>query len=166
MFFYRVPAPDEAMLVSGSKRTGGAPFEVVVGHGKLAGPAPRASDRPGCTEQRSAPHRAATQGQAKIAQAQATQAATQAEQDAQRKQLEYQRETAIAQQANEAALAQATQDTESKKLQFAQATAKVQAEANRQVQGAQAPARQEGDKATPPPAQPAPPPHAPPHTAP
>src|SRR5258708_25813159 len=41
MFFYGVPAPDEAMLVSGSKRTGGAPFEVVVGHGKLAGPLKR-----------------------------------------------------------------------------------------------------------------------------
>src|ERR1700690_4174616 len=34
MFGYRVPAPDEAMLISGGRaRRGGAPFKVVVGHG-------------------------------------------------------------------------------------------------------------------------------------
>ena len=33
MLFYKVPAPDEAMLVSGGRRQGGAPFRVVTGHG-------------------------------------------------------------------------------------------------------------------------------------
>src|SRR5262245_43747356 len=34
MFGYRVPAPDQAMLISGGRRwRGGAPFKVVVGHG-------------------------------------------------------------------------------------------------------------------------------------
>src|SRR5258708_3960045 len=33
MFGYRVPAPDEAMLVSGGRRASGAPFRVVTGHG-------------------------------------------------------------------------------------------------------------------------------------
>jgi uncharacterized membrane protein YqiK len=39
MFFYRVPAPDEAMLISGGKqgRTG-APFRVVTGHGAFVLP--------------------------------------------------------------------------------------------------------------------------------
>ena len=39
MFGYRVPAPDEAMLISG--RGGGAegaPFKVVVGHGAFVTP--------------------------------------------------------------------------------------------------------------------------------
>src|SRR5512142_153143 len=44
-----------------------------------------------------APHNAAIQRQAKIAQAQANQAAAEAEQDSQRKQAEYARETAIVQ---------------------------------------------------------------------
>src|ERR1700739_4455175 len=44
-----------------------------------------------------APHNAAIQRQAKIAQAQANQAAAEAEQDSQRKQAEYQRQTAIVQ---------------------------------------------------------------------
>ena len=36
MFGYRVPAPDEAMLISGGRRgLGGAPFRVVTGHGKF-----------------------------------------------------------------------------------------------------------------------------------
>ncbi|MFF4760233.1 SPFH domain-containing protein [Streptomyces sp. NPDC001292] len=39
MFGYRVPAPDEAMLVSGGRRgLGGAPFRVVTGHGKFVLP--------------------------------------------------------------------------------------------------------------------------------
>lgn len=33
MFGYRVPAPDEAMLISGGKNKGETPFRVVVGHG-------------------------------------------------------------------------------------------------------------------------------------
>ena len=31
MLFYKVPAPDQAMLVSGGRRQGGAPFRVVIG---------------------------------------------------------------------------------------------------------------------------------------
>ncbi|MBM9510121.1 SPFH domain-containing protein [Actinacidiphila acididurans] len=39
MFGYRVPAPDEAMLISGGQRgLGGAPFRVVTGHGKFVLP--------------------------------------------------------------------------------------------------------------------------------
>jgi len=39
MFGYRVPAPDEAMLISGGRRgLGGAPFRVVTGHGKFVIP--------------------------------------------------------------------------------------------------------------------------------
>jgi uncharacterized membrane protein YqiK len=39
MFGYRVPAPDEAMLISGGRRgLGGAPFRVVTGHGKYVLP--------------------------------------------------------------------------------------------------------------------------------
>ncbi|WP_255638260.1 flotillin family protein [Amycolatopsis sp. DSM 110486] len=40
MFGYRVPAPDEAMLISGGKSngTGGAPFRVVTGHGAFVMP--------------------------------------------------------------------------------------------------------------------------------
>ncbi|WP_261564462.1 SPFH domain-containing protein [Frankia gtarii] len=33
MFGYRVPAPDQAMLVSGGKNRGGMPFKVITGHG-------------------------------------------------------------------------------------------------------------------------------------
>ena len=40
MFGYRVPAPDQAMLISGGRsRKGGAPFKVVVGHGTFVAPA-------------------------------------------------------------------------------------------------------------------------------
>ena len=36
MFGYKVPAPDQAMLISGGRRgQGGAPFRVVTGHGKF-----------------------------------------------------------------------------------------------------------------------------------
>ena len=39
MFGYRVPAPDEAMLISGGRRwRSGAPFRVVVGHGAFVNP--------------------------------------------------------------------------------------------------------------------------------
>ncbi|MFC0597317.1 flotillin family protein [Streptomyces palmae] len=39
MFGYRVPAPNEAMLISGGRRgQGGAPFRVVTGHGKFVLP--------------------------------------------------------------------------------------------------------------------------------
>jgi flotillin len=39
MFGYRVPAPDQAMLISGGRRwRGGAPFRVVVGHGAFVVP--------------------------------------------------------------------------------------------------------------------------------
>ena len=39
MFGYRVPAPDEAMLISGgSSGKGGAPFKVIVGHGTFVAP--------------------------------------------------------------------------------------------------------------------------------
>jgi flotillin len=33
MFGYRVPDPDEALLISGGKNSSGAPFRVVIGHG-------------------------------------------------------------------------------------------------------------------------------------
>ena len=33
MFGYKVPAPDEAMLISGGRAPGNAPFRVVTGHG-------------------------------------------------------------------------------------------------------------------------------------
>jgi flotillin len=38
MFGYRVPEPDEAMLVSGGKGSGGAPFRVITGHGAFVLP--------------------------------------------------------------------------------------------------------------------------------
>src|SRR6516164_4478441 len=39
MFGYKVPAPDEAMLISGGRRgQNGAPFRVVTGHGKFVLP--------------------------------------------------------------------------------------------------------------------------------
>jgi flotillin len=41
MFGYRVPAPDQAMLISGGKGltgTGGSPFRVVIGHGAFVPP--------------------------------------------------------------------------------------------------------------------------------
>src|SRR5215469_3468171 len=39
MFGYRVPAPDQAMMISGGRRwRGGAPFRVVVGHGTFVLP--------------------------------------------------------------------------------------------------------------------------------
>jgi flotillin len=42
MFGYRVPAPDEAMLVSGGRHgQGGAPFRVIIGHGGFVFPVVR-----------------------------------------------------------------------------------------------------------------------------
>ncbi|PXW25159.1 UNVERIFIED_CONTAM: SPFH domain/Band 7 family protein [Williamsia faeni] len=38
MFGYRVPAPDEAMLISGGRSKGDAPFRVVTGHGAFVAP--------------------------------------------------------------------------------------------------------------------------------
>src|SRR6266705_903475 len=39
MFGYRVPAPDEAMLISGGRRgASGAPFRVIIGHGAFVPP--------------------------------------------------------------------------------------------------------------------------------
>jgi flotillin len=38
MFGYRVPAPDQAMLISGGRATGNAPFGVVTGHGAFIMP--------------------------------------------------------------------------------------------------------------------------------
>ncbi len=38
MFGYKVPAPDQAMLISGGRRQGGAPFRVVTGHGGFVMP--------------------------------------------------------------------------------------------------------------------------------
>jgi uncharacterized membrane protein YqiK len=38
MFGYRVPAPDQAMLISGGRATGDAPFRVVTGHGAFIMP--------------------------------------------------------------------------------------------------------------------------------
>ncbi|MGI8590739.1 MAG: flotillin, partial [Nakamurella sp.] len=38
MFGYRVPDPDEALLISGGQSSSGAPFRVVVGHGAFVLP--------------------------------------------------------------------------------------------------------------------------------
>ena len=38
MFFYKVPAPDEAMLVAGGKNRDNTPFRVVTGHGTFVWP--------------------------------------------------------------------------------------------------------------------------------
>jgi flotillin len=38
MFGYRVPAPHQAMLISGGRATGNAPFRVVTGHGAFIMP--------------------------------------------------------------------------------------------------------------------------------
>src|SRR6476660_8129998 len=38
MFGYRVPDPDEALLISGGKSSDGAPFRVVIGHGAYVVP--------------------------------------------------------------------------------------------------------------------------------
>ncbi|EUA85573.1 hypothetical protein I551_8044 [Mycobacterium ulcerans str. Harvey] len=38
MLGYKVPDPDEAMLISGSRVKGNAPFRVVTGHGSFVVP--------------------------------------------------------------------------------------------------------------------------------
>ena len=38
MFGYRVPDPDEALLISGGRPSSGAPFRVVIGHGAFVIP--------------------------------------------------------------------------------------------------------------------------------
>jgi flotillin len=77
-----------------------------------------------------APHNAAIQRQAKIAQAQANQAAAEAEQDSQRKQAEYARQTAIVQ-------AQYKAEVDKAQAEAAQAGPLAQANAQRKVIAAQ-----------------------------
>jgi flotillin len=74
----------------------------------------------------SAPHNAAIQQQAQIAQAQANQAAAEAEQESQRKQAEYARQTAIVQ-------AQYKAEVDTAQAQAAQAGPLAQAQAQREV---------------------------------
>jgi uncharacterized membrane protein YqiK len=74
----------------------------------------------------SAPHNAAIQQQAQIAQARANQAAAEAEQESQRKQAEYARQTAIVQ-------AQYKAEVDKAQAQAAQAGPLTQAEAQREV---------------------------------
>jgi uncharacterized membrane protein YqiK len=74
----------------------------------------------------SAPHTAAIQRQAQIAQSQARQAAAEAEQESQRRQAEYQRETAVVQARYQAEVDRARADA-------AQAGPLAQAQAQRQV---------------------------------
>src|SRR6266851_3181377 len=82
-----------------------------------------------------APHRAAIQRQAKIAQAQANQASAEAEQAAQRKQAEYARQTAVVQ-------AQYKAEVDQAQAQAAQAGPLTQAQAQMGVIDAQAELRQ------------------------
>jgi uncharacterized membrane protein YqiK len=77
------------------------------------------------------PHRAAIQRQAKIAQAQANQAAAEAEQESQRKQAEYARQTAVVQ-------AQYKAEVDHAQAQSAQVGPLTQAKAQRDVIAAQA----------------------------
>jgi flotillin len=77
-----------------------------------------------------APHNAAIQRQAKIAQAQANQAAAEAEQDSQRKQAEYARQTAVVQ-------AQYKAEVDKAQAEAAQAGPLAQASAQREVIAAQ-----------------------------
>ena len=74
----------------------------------------------------SAPHNAAIQQQAQIAQAQANQAAAEAEQESQRNQAEYARQTAIVQ-------AQYKAEVDKAQAQAAQAGPLAEAEAQREV---------------------------------
>jgi flotillin len=77
-----------------------------------------------------APHNAAIQRQAKIAQAQANQASAEAEQESQRKQAEYQRQTAIVQ-------AQYKAEVDKAQAEAAQAGPLAQASTQREVIAAQ-----------------------------
>jgi flotillin len=85
----------------------------------------------GYIEAMAAPHRAAIQRQAKIAQAQANQAAAEAEQESQRKQAEYARQTAVVQ-------AQYKAEIDKAQAESAQAGPLMQAQAQRGVIDAQA----------------------------
>ncbi len=80
----------------------------------------------GYIEAMSAPHKAAIQRQAQIAQAQATQASTQAQQEAQRNQAEYARQTAVVQAEYKAQIDRA-------QAEAAQAGPLAQANAQREV---------------------------------
>ncbi len=84
----------------------------------------------GYIEAMSAPHKAAIQRQAQIAQAQATQASTQAQQEAQRNQAEYARQTAVVQATYKAEIDRA-------QAEAAQAGPLAQANAQREVLAAQ-----------------------------
>jgi uncharacterized membrane protein YqiK len=84
----------------------------------------------GYIEAMSAPHRAAIQRQAQIAQAQATQAAAEAQQEAQRNQAEYARQTAVVQ-------AQYSAEVDRAQAESAQAGPLAQAHAQREVLAAQ-----------------------------
>jgi flotillin len=84
----------------------------------------------GYIDSMAAPHRAAIQRQAKIAQAQANQAAAEAEQESQRKQAEYARQTAVVQAEYKAQIDKA-------QAQAAQAGPLTQAQAQMEVIAAQ-----------------------------
>jgi flotillin len=84
----------------------------------------------GYIEAMAAPHKAAIQREAKIAQAAATQAAASAEQDAQRKQAEYQRQTMVVQ-------AQYKAEVDTAQAEAAQAGPLAQAQAQMSVLAAQ-----------------------------
>jgi uncharacterized membrane protein YqiK len=84
----------------------------------------------GYIEAMSAPHKAAIQRQAQIAQAQATQAAVEAQQEAQRKQAEYSRQTAVVQAEYKAQIDRA-------QAEASQAGPLAQANAQREVLAAQ-----------------------------
>lgn len=257
MFGYHVPTPDEAMLISGGK-TKGAPFLVVVGHGKFVGPMKRvrlltlamqeAEVQEPCTTQQgipldvravvafkvgnddesiinagqrflsdqdqmpkltgrifaghlrsivgnmtveeiiterqklavevldaskiematmglivdsfqiqsiddgnsgyiramSAPHQAAIQRQAKIAQAEADQAAAKAQQESEQQQVGYARATTIARSQADAEISAAQQEAERRKVDATRQTSIAQAEAKAEVDRAQAQAAQSG----------------------
>jgi uncharacterized membrane protein YqiK len=86
--------------------------------------------RTGYIEAMSAPHKAAIQRQAQIAQAQASQASAEAEQEAARKQAEYARQTAIVQ-------AQYNAEVDRAQAEAAQAGPLAQAHAQQEVLSAQ-----------------------------
>src|SRR6266496_3023732 len=208
MFGYRVPAPDEAMLISGGRYgRNGAPFRVVTGHGAFIVPFFRktrfltlamceaevaeqcvtkqgislnvrsviafkvgndeesivnarqklASEvldgskaemvkigltvdslqiqsiddmNSGYIDAMAAPHNAAIQRQAQIAQAQANQAAAEAQQESQRKQAEYARQTSVVQ-------AQYKAEVDKAQAEAAQAGPLAQAQAQMSVLAAQ-----------------------------
>ncbi len=258
MFGYHVPSPDHAMLVSGGKSKSGAPFQVIIGHGKFVGPMKRArlltlamqesavteqcttkqgipllvkaviafkignddasiinagqrflSDEnqmpvlagrifaghlrsivgamtveeiiterqklatevldasklemakiglqvdsfqiqsiddgsSGYIQAMSAPHQAAIQRQAKIAQAEAEQAASAAQQRSKQQQVGYERETTVARAKAEGEVATAQQEAERTKVDATRQTAIAQAQAKAEIDKAQATAAQSG----------------------